>query len=97
MEAIEAAADGDLGGEVEHAVDAGQGVGHGGGVADVAVHEARAVGHDLAPPDREVVEDRHLPAGGEQGAGQVRPDEAGAAGHEGVGVAHVALVASPGQ
>ena len=62
VEAIEAAADRDLRREMEDAVDAGQRVGDGALVADVAVHEARALRHRLAAADRQIVEDRDLPA-----------------------------------
>ena len=53
IEAIEAAADGDLRREVKHPVHAGERVGHGPLVADVAVHERAASGTtSRRPTDR---------------------------------------------
>ena len=68
VKAIETAADGDLRGEVEHAVDAAQGVGDRRLVAQIAVDEARAVRNDLAAADRQVVEHGDPAAFGEQRA-----------------------------
>ena len=47
-------------------------------VADVALDEPRALGHVLALPVREVVDDRHLVAAREQRLDDVRADEPGA-------------------
>ena len=102
MKPIEAAADRDLRGEVEHAIDAGERVGHRRLIAHVAVDEARFAGHDVAASHREVVEHRDPPPLGEERAREMGPDEARAPGHEGVrprhhaGLSTVALRAKVG-
>jgi hypothetical protein len=51
--------------------------------ADVALVEARAFGHVLAPPAGEVVEDVHLVAARDERVGHVRADEPSAPGDYG--------------
>jgi hypothetical protein len=71
VEPIEAAANRDLRGQVEHAVDAGQRIGDRRLVAHVAVDEARLAGNDLAAADRQVVEHGDAAAFAEERAGEV--------------------------
>ena len=85
---VHALADADLGGEVDHLVHAGEGAAHQRFVAHVADHQFH-VGIELVRPAApamdlldQAVEDAHVVAFGEQGAGDVAADEAGAAGDQ---------------
>ena len=91
----------DVGPEADHrrlmadVLDALQRRGDGGAVADVAGHELRG-GVEVVGPlgvrrRMQRVEDPHLVAAGDERVGDVRPDEAGAAGDE-----HTGHGAAPG-
>ena len=70
------------GGEVYHAVDARHRIPHRGQVGDVAEDQRGTGSEVLALAGREVVEDAHRIAAGAECCGEMRADEAAAAGDE---------------